>query len=132
MAYSNPADRNAYARKWYRENAQQHRNLTAKNRQKSRVFLRKYVRDAKDKPCHDCGNRYPPYVMDFDHVGGVKLYNVSQMAPRDGSLIRIQAEIDKCEVVCANCHRVRTFNRMKTGATAEPMDDDDPQVSLFL
>jgi hypothetical protein len=66
------------------------------------------VRSAKDVPCADCGVRYHYCVMDFDHVRGVKLFSIST---RNTTLERTLAEIAKCEVVCANCHRLRTFKR---------------------
>jgi hypothetical protein len=70
--------------------------------------LRAIVLAAKDRPCADCGVRYPSYVMDFDHqrdkrAAVAKL--VSQMVTEEALL----CEIAKCEVVCANCHRIRTF-----------------------
>jgi len=68
------------------------------------------VRAAKDVPCFDCGVRYPYYVMDFDHLNpALKIKNVSQM--RGCTIEQVQAEIEKCQVVCANCHRVRTHGR---------------------
>lgn len=63
----------------------------------------------KAKPCADCGLRYPPYVMDFDHVRGKKDKCVSKM--RVTNLDRILKEIAKCDLVCANCHRERTQKR---------------------
>lgn len=69
------------------------------------------VQGAKNVPCTDCGERYASYVMDFDHVIGVKSFGIGTRLGihSDTSLI---AEIAKCEVVCANCHRERTFRRM--------------------
>jgi hypothetical protein len=65
----------------------------------------------KDVPCADCGRRYPPFVMDFDHRNGEdKTGNISAMAPR-WSWSKIAAEVAKCDVVCANCHRMRTARR---------------------
>lgn len=64
----------------------------------------------KDKPCHDCGKIYPSYVMDFDHVKGIKISEVGYLAHR-GSLRKAKEEIEKCELVCANCHRERTYQR---------------------
>jgi hypothetical protein len=50
--------------------------------------------------------------MDFDHMGGHhKKNNVSRMMLTDCSLKTIKEEIKKCELVCANCHRIRTFRR---------------------
>lgn len=65
------------------------------------------IRDAKAKPCADCGVQYPYYVMDFDHVRGTKLFNIGEGATNFGQE-RLLAEIEKCDVVCANCHRERT------------------------
>ena len=63
----------------------------------------------KDRPCTDCGGRFPAVAMDFDHVEGEKKFNVSRVG--SFSLLRLLEEVKKCEVVCANCHRVRTAER---------------------
>lgn len=66
------------------------------------------IHAAKNRPCMDCGIQYPPYVMDLDHRDpGQKLFTVAQI--RAGSSEKLLAEIAKCDVVCANCHRIRTF-----------------------
>ena len=49
--------------------------------------------------------------MDFDHVNGDKLDDIFAMRMRTVSREAIAAEIAKCEVVCANCHRARTHMR---------------------
>lgn len=67
-----------------------------------------YMRTAKDKPCADCGQRYPFPCMEFDHVRGKKLFNVASVCM---SIDKLAAEIAKCDVVCANCHRIRTYSR---------------------
>ena len=68
---------------------------------------RALVDSAKDVPCMDCGVRYPPYVMDFDHRDpSVKFLGVGMMTHR--SPAKIIEEIAKCDVVCSNCHRIRT------------------------
>jgi hypothetical protein len=66
---------------------------------------RDWLKSLKDRPCADCGVRYPFYVMDFDHRGD-KSFNIG--AGRGRSLASLQAEVGKCDVVCANCHRERT------------------------
>ena len=49
--------------------------------------------------------------MDFDHrEGEVKTAHVSQMV-KLMSVPKLHEEIEKCDVVCANCHRIRTFKR---------------------
>jgi hypothetical protein len=59
-------------------------------------------------PCADCGERYPACAMDFDHRDPVtKLSAVTRMVGR-ATTEAILAEAAKCDIVCANCHRVRT------------------------
>jgi hypothetical protein len=69
------------------------------------------LRRLKDRPCKDCGGIFPYYVMEFDHVRGKKLHDVGHM--RRHTPGRIRAEAAKCDLVCSNCHRIRTFKRMK-------------------
>jgi len=60
-----------------------------------------------DKGCYICGYKGHPAALDFNHVRGVKQFNVSQ-DPKV-ALARLLAEIDKCDVLCANCHRIHTY-----------------------
>lgn len=71
---------------------------------------RAYVDGKKSVPCVDCGGNFPPYVMEFDHKRD-KSRNVSIMAGQGWSLSSIDEELSKCDVVCANCHKVRTYLR---------------------
>lgn len=66
------------------------------------------INAAKDVPCTDCGIKYPPYVMQFDHLRD-KEFQIGNSFTF--SLERVLAEIEKCEVVCANCHAERTHQR---------------------
>lgn len=68
------------------------------------------IREAKDKPCVDCGIKYPYYCMDFDHLRD-KQWNIGQDYTRIGIEV-LKNEIKKCEVVCSNCHRKRTYERL--------------------
>jgi len=61
-------------------------------------------------PCTDCGCEFRYWVMTADHTGDDKLGNPSRIA-RNGSMGKLQEELDKCERVCANCHHERTYNR---------------------
>jgi hypothetical protein len=81
--------------------------LTRAARKSLRDEKRAIVTAAKDVPCADCGQRYPAVVMDFDHQRD-KRYKVSRLAQTNHSVKALRAEMDKCEVVCANCHRIRT------------------------
>ncbi len=59
-------------------------------------------------PCVDCGES-DPLALEFDHLGE-KSFNIAK-GLRDHSWDTVLAEIRKCEVVCANCHRRRTARR---------------------
>lgn len=93
---------------WYQRNKQRHGAAVSRLNARIRARNRQLVERAKDVPCVDCGVRYPSFVMDFDHVRGEKRANVSQLAGTGASEEAILAEIAKCDVVCANCHRERT------------------------
>lgn len=79
------------------------------DRRKSVIAL---VNDLKSAPCTDCGNTFPAVCMDFDHVRGVKVANVCTMVHEGMSQGMVLREIEKCELVCANCHRIRTADRL--------------------
>lgn len=73
---------------------------------------RKYIEQLKSStPCMDCDIQYPSYVMDFDHVRGVKLGNISAQLSNFSTFEKLLEEIDKCDIVCSNCHRHRTWMR---------------------
>jgi hypothetical protein len=66
----------------------------------------------KSVPCMDCDQTYPHYCMDFDHRDGSdKVREVSKMATYNKE--KTLREIEKCDVVCAICHRHRTFLRQQ-------------------
>jgi hypothetical protein len=75
----------------------------------SKESKRDIIREAKNQPCVDCGVKYPYYVMDLDHVRGKKLLSVGLMVAWGYTEAEILAEISKCDPVCANCHRERTY-----------------------
>jgi hypothetical protein len=119
----NPEKTRAVRRAWYRNNLTKGRAYARKYALNNPVkvlvgkaSLRKrkaeFISSAKDKPCEDCGVKYPPYVMDLDHVRGRKICNVSAMTA-SASFKRIVEEISKCDVVCSNCHRERTYARKR-------------------
>lgn len=90
-------------------------NETTNNREYSRR-RRELVSDFKKKPCADCATEYPSYVMDLDHRPGTEKKFTIALA-YGVSLKRLLAELAKCDVVCANCHRERTHQR-KLAASA--------------
>ena len=104
--------RREYVREHYARNALRYRISAASRNEQRRDALRRIIREAKDRECADCGIRYPFYVMDFDHrQDAKKFFNIGRDAPGRCSLDGLRREIGKCDVVCANCHRVRTHRR---------------------
>jgi hypothetical protein len=88
-----------------------HRGHIAAHSAAKLASRRAYVAEMKARPCIDCGGRFPPECMDFDHVRGEKVADISKMLLRSTDLLH--DEIAKCDVVCANCHRIRTHRRPK-------------------
>ncbi len=65
--------------------------------------------------CQDCGYNTDPTALEFDHLPGyVKVARVARLVGDDSPIEKVLSEIEKCECVCANCHRVRTANRGTT------------------
>jgi hypothetical protein len=71
------------------------------------------LNELRDIPCADCGRRFPPCVMQFDHRDpATKRFEVTRIITRARPVIL--AEVAKCDIVCTNCHRVRTYRRRIT------------------
>ena len=76
--------------------------------------LRAWLFEQKVGPCQDCGGQFKPWQMDFDHRDPVqKTMEVSAMVGKRMSKDRILTEIAKCDLICANCHRDRTYRRQR-------------------
>lgn len=58
----------------------------------------------------DCKVSYPYFVLDFDHRED-KEFDLHKASRLGRSIANLKKEIAKCDIVCANCHRVRTFTR---------------------
>lgn len=112
-------------RAWYEANLADHKanakRRTQRHRRDVHVALTTYK---AERGCADCPEA-DPVVLDFDHLSD-KIMNVSEMARRGFSLERIMAEVAKCEVVCANCHRRRTHRRKRA------LDDHDASCPCMV
>lgn len=107
MAYKNIDDRKAASKKHYLANKQKY----MERNKRYRLSIKAYVHDLKEKsPCTDCGINYPYYVMDFDHLEDKQ--NTVSILSATGRIGALKKEISKCEIVCSNCHRIRTHNRL--------------------
>ncbi len=80
--------------------------MASKNarREEGRYFINDYL---LTHSCVDCGES-DPVVLEFDHVRGTKRDSIAQLVINGYPIDVIKDEIEKCDVVCSNCHRRRT------------------------
>lgn len=88
---------------------------TIRRSEERKNIKRRYVQSVKEAAvCIDCKIDYPYWILEFDHVRGRKLAAIAAMLNNNNySLDDVKAEIEKCEIVCGNCHKDRTFKRLK-------------------
>lgn len=97
-------------RRYQREFIKRHPEKVRRSKRMAADSRREFMCRIKEmNPCADCTVSFPHYVMQFDHVRGAKLFNVSALA--SGGWPTFLKELAKCEVVCANCHAIRTHQR---------------------
>lgn len=85
----------------------EYKRMSDEARRKAREFSDNYL---SSHPCVDCGET-DPVVLDYDHVRGIKIMDVSMMVGRGYRIWRIEDEIAKCDIRCANDHRRVTAKR---------------------
>lgn len=88
-------------------------------RKKERRYeLREWAISLKEgRPCADCGGIFHHAAMQWDHLPqSLKVDHVCELVGQGATKERILEEIAKCELVCANCHAIRTYNRRQTDA----------------
>lgn len=107
MAYKDLLKRREAHKRYYDKNKQLYRQ---KNIRRKKLLI-DFVISLKQKPCIDCGVKYPHYVMDFDHRDrNTKLASINKMINfHSYAKKKILKETEKCDLVCANCHRIRTY-----------------------
>lgn len=103
-----PEKMREYARRHYERNREAMISRAAQAKEASRNAVRAYILDhLRLNPCVDCGEP-DPVVLEFDHRGD-KDFAIGDAVRRALSLKRVVAEIAKCDVRCANCHRRKTY-----------------------
>jgi hypothetical protein len=103
---SGKRDQRAYNVRYYAA----HREAELQRVRERQAATLAWLRDVRRRPCADCGDSYPPYVMDFDHRDPVrKLFAITTGSAKLVSREKLIVEIEKCDIVCANCHALRTF-----------------------
>jgi hypothetical protein len=98
----------SYDRNYYLEDKD--RRLSINKKWQDEFWI--WYTDLKNKPCADCKNSFDPVCMQWDHLPGYdKIERVSFIARTTMNREKILEEISKCELVCANCHALRTKDR---------------------
>ena len=112
MPTNKPEYQVPYYKKWYQENKETHKQNA--NKRRNRIVKenqQKIIEYLQNHPCIDCGET-DIIVLQFDHVRGKKRKEIGAML--SFSWNTIMAEIEKCEVRCANDHIRKTARQQKS------------------
>lgn len=96
--------------KWAKNNPNKVKQYKNKYKQKQKKLAREYIKDLKSKSCCKiCGNNNI-YCLDFHHKpNSSKKNTVSNLVKQGYSLDIIKQEIEKCDIICSNCHRTKHY-----------------------
>ncbi len=138
MRRRNRDSERAYARDYYRRNGAEKRARRrlayAEGRwrdPRQEMAAAHVARRKRGGVCVDCGLQPDnPTVLDYDHVRGSKVFEVSKARARGSSPEEIDAEIAKCDLVCANCHRLRTASRCPSRRPKKRTDTERGQTRI--
>ena len=127
MPYRDPEQRRAYNRAYQKRYYAKNRSKRKSEVRKRRKALREWYNEVrKETECADCGmsGEVCSWLMEYHHLPGFdKTSSVSFLVNNGYSKERVREEMAKCEVLCANCHRVRHYNEKdrfkKDGAKPE-------------
>ncbi len=86
-----------------------------KRERRRRREVKALVDSLKADPCTDCGQTFQPWQMDFDHRPGTQKVGSIAVLIGHRNENKVLAEIAKCDLVCAVCHRRRTHARKEYG-----------------
>ena len=119
----------AYQRSWHQRN---------KAKRLARIYEKKaaiyeYVQDIKNQLCCvDCGGRHPA-ILQFHHLNAEeKMFNIADAVRNGTSLDRIKKEIEKCIVLCANCHAIRHYNMRNKQQNSPGIAEELEELYTFL
>ena len=111
---SDPASRRAYSRWHYQQNKDAYKARSAAARDAHRQKVRDHIlKHLQENPCVDCGEG-DPIVLEFDHRRD-KEFNIANAVNLGVGVKRLEDEIAKCDVRCANCHRRKTYREQGLG-----------------
>ena len=120
-----------YDQDWYGRNEKAQKERTRLRNRRIQTENAKRVDEYKSStPCMDCGGLFPACAMDFDHRDFLsKDSPVSDLRRSANSWSKITNEIAKCDLVCACCHRIRTWVKRHHPLFLEPGVGLEPTAS---
>lgn len=88
------------------------KDKTKQRTNRSRTIAKRKLWELKEiSGCVDCGEMYPHYMLDFDHLPEHNKIDSPSSIIHKYSMDKAMQEIEKCEIVCRNCHAIRTWTR---------------------
>jgi len=120
---SRSSQRDANVR-WYAANRDRELERVTRRQAETTAFLR----GLRDRPCADCGRRFHPVRMAFDHRDPAqKRFTLAKAMLK--SRADLVAEVAKCDVVCSNCHSLRTRRQHRERlAHRDPSQAKSPRI----
>lgn len=116
MPLADPVKRAEYNKTYLKQHYQRNKDYYYQRNKRNRLLKVQWIDAIKESTaCFDCGNKFPACVMDFDHKEQKEFDISAAVRARGLSIGRILREIEKCDLVCANCHRIRTNKRLHSG-----------------
>jgi len=128
-------ERNEYGTRYYHENKEKCLAGNKKWREENREYWLKKMKETNyprkkrfqeqanayklQHGCIDCGYKAHAIALQFDHVYGVKVKDVSQFNDWDLAL----EEVAKCVVRCSNCHAIKTFQQKEYRGWRKRLDN---------
>lgn len=107
MPYTDKEKQKSAQLDWYYKN----KAKVAARQVELRAEFLEWYNQLKAQPCTDCGNQFPSVCMQWDHIGTAIKVDKLSVVKRNRNKAKVLAEIAKCELVCANCHAIRTHER---------------------
>lgn len=108
MPFKDPKRRREYQRDYYNGQSEEYRAGIRANIRLRKKELRKVIDEAKEGKSCACGENHPA-CLDFHHRENDKILGIAAIPKQGWSKERLLAEIAKCDLICANCHRKHHF-----------------------
>ena len=118
-----------YQRGWHQRN----REKRLARSYKRKAAMNEYIQNIKNEMyCIDCGERHPA-VLQFHHLNSEdKMFNIGEAVRKGFGPNKIKKEIEKCVVLCANCHIIRHFNMRNKKQTSPEIAEEFEELNTLL